>query len=1488
MLAYFALRSSKVQRYIVNYVVSYVSDELDTKIELGGVDLNIFLDIIFEDVVLYDQKGEVLLSSNKLVLDMHRISVRNQKITIKKLLFDKTFLNIKRTENEKDFNFTFLTDYLAAEPEDTLEFNWKVFCKAFEFENSGFTFSDKTEEIVIPVINKSELAISNLNVLLSDINFNNDTIDFHLEKFSFTEFSGLTIDNISAFVRYSPVEIRADSFELQTSGSLLAFDAGLKYEGLQAFDDFINDVNISLKIKPSVIDVSDVAFFYPTLKSVDDIVSIEGVFLGKVSGMRVRDMKLEAGNYTSFSGNLNMTGLPDIYETFINISVKELNSHVADMKMYYEPFTLQNPELIMPDNFDNVGNVTFDGSFTGFIDDFVSYGMLTTDVGEVSTDIVIRALDTKKRIAYDGVLDAAGLDLGKLFHNEKDLGLLTFSSNVEGSGVDINNIDVKLTGNVESLGLLGYNYKNIEIFGDLQNRKFNGSILIDDENLGLGFDGMVEYHDSIQHFDFNLNLERANLTMLNMYQRDSLYHSELSTMVNMKFSFVDFENSVGDIYINNTVYRETINNTTTENQISINTIALSSDNIDSENSKISVQSDIVDIGIEGNFKFYELGVAFQDFLKGYIPAVIGGGVEAGEDEEDIIQYFDFYLEFGQVDEITEVFFPSLQIEPGTRFDGNFSNTDNVFNLRGSASSIDVFGNVLKNWELIADTDNGDLEFLLSGEKVLLTDSLWVDNFSMLGNIGSDTLTYNFKWDNKRFKNKTLGSIQGLIAFEASDKFDLKFQPSYFIVNDSLWRISEDNYIKIDSSDIQVNDFIVSKGSEFISIDGSVSEKSGRRLELSFNDFEIYNLDVLLQGKKIDFDGQISGSVSLTDFYGSMGVAANVDIKGFGFNNEHLGDLLLSSKWDAEKDGFFVNGEIVYYGNVGSVKPVIISGYIYPEAENEMDNFDLDIKVLNLRMSMFGRYMESFASSVRGLATGNLRLEGPLTAPEIIGDVQLQRTRLRIDYLNVPYSFADSLKIRPHSFEFTDISIYDSIGNYGKATGIIKHNSFRDFELDITIKPEKMVLLNTTQASDEMFYGRAFATGIAHIHGPANDIMFNISARTNRGTQLFLPVNYAGEIKENQFITFVTKDTVATATPQTTYKPPPGISMNFDLDVTPDAEVQIIFDSQIGDIIRGRGTGNIKMEINPQGEFLMFGDYTIQEGDYLFTLQNLINKRFRIEQGGTIRWAGDPFDANIDLKALYRLRASLYDIMMDIDSSDVYRRRVPVDVVLEIGETLFNPSIVFDINLPASDETTREAVERQITTEQELNRQVFSLLVLNRFLPPTAMQYNTALGYGVGTTSSELLSNQLSNWLSQISSEVDIGFNYRPGDEITDQEFEMALSTQLFDDRVIIDGNLGVAGDRNASNQRTSNIIGDVNVEVKVTPEGKFRVKAFNRSNTTDVLNQNGAYTQGIGIFYRKEFDSLKELFSNNKIEKKVPDNGEVEIPENNDSSEENE
>ncbi|MBS4013551.1 MAG: translocation/assembly module TamB [Bacteroidetes bacterium] len=1465
---------------MVDKVVSYISDELETEIKLGGININIYLDIILEDVTIYDRKGAELLNTSRMVFDMKDISFRNKKMQVDKLLFDKTFLNVIRYEDENVFNFQFLADYFSSdEPKDTLdfEFNWKVVVKTFEFRKSGFVFDDRHGKIVIPALETSTLDISDFNLLFSDITYNNDTISVNLQHFSFFEQGGFTLNNFSGLINASLSHIKVENLELITPNSDVLMNASLSFADLSSFSDFINEVSFNINLQPSKVNLSDVAYFVDTFKDIKDVVLIEGAFAGKISRLRARDVSMKLGKGTVFSGSFNFNGLPYIEETFMNLSIKEFKSNVADIKKYYIPLTKDKPELVLPSNVDYLGNIDLAGSFTGFINDFVAFGKLKTDVGSLSSDIVIKSMPGKRKIAYNGKLNGTDLNIGKILEREDELGMLTFTSTLKGSGVELNNIDVEMNGNLVSLGLLGYDYNNIALLGNLNNRKFNGAVLINDDNIKLGFNGLIDFQDSIQHFDFNLDLEKANLTKLNVYQRDPESESLFSTMINMKFSFSDMENGEGEVFISNANYKEiNIDSLFVNNEINIKSAAITSKNNSDKSRTIDFDSDILSAGISGTFAFADIVPAVKDFVKGYMPAWFdknisanipnGNGSKNGKSNERPKQNIDFNVDVKNIAEILNVFAPKIFIAPGTQLNGSFDDAKNDFILSGSASNIVVFGNVVRNWKVSSGKFNNVFGFEFSGEKILLTDSIWIDNFVMQGNIRSDTLTYSFNWDNKRFQHKTFGNINGIMAFDRIDKFDLKFFPSQFIVNDSIWLISDNNYISVDSSEFVVNNFKVYKGNEFVSIEGVVSQNPDKKLVLSFNRFDIYNLEVLFRNAQVDFDGFISGKFILNDIYGKLGVEADVEIAKFGFNNDHLGDLLLKSIWDPDNKAFSVNMEVVYHGNVGSNKPVIVKGYVYPEAEK--DNFDLNIKVLNLRLSIFERYLRGFASSFRGMATGDVKLRGPLAKPELSGNVKLMRTALRVDYLNVPYSFTHDLEIGPKHFKFEDIQIFDTIGNSGLASGIIKHNNFAEFELDVSIRPDRMILLNTRSNADEMFYGRAFATGIAHIYGPVNDIKFNISARTNRGTQLFLPVDYTGEVKENKFITFINRDTTLTVTSAQVFKAPAGITLNFDLDVTPDAEIQIIFDSQIGDIIRARGSGNINMAINAQGEFAMYGDYTIQEGDYLFTLQNLINKRFRIEQGGTIRWAGDPFDADINLKTVYRLRTSLYDLMMAVDSSDIYRKRVPVEVALGIGQTLFNPSIEFDIGLPGSDEATKEAVERLISTEQEMNRQVFSLLVLNRFLPIEEFQY-TSLGFGVGTTSSELLSNQLSNWLSQISSEVDIGFNYRPGDEISAQEFEMALSTQLFDDRVLIDGNFGVAGDNQSSgqNQRTSNIIGDVNVEVKVTPEGKFRVKAFNRSNSSDVLNQNAPYTQGVGVFYRKEFDSFSELFKRSRKSK---------------------
>lgn len=424
----------------------------------------------------------------------------------------------------------------------------------------------------------------------------------------------------------------------------------------------------------------------------------------------------------------------------------------------------------------------------------------------------------------------------------------------------------------------------------------------------------------------------------------------------------------------------------------------------------------------------------------------------------------------------------------------------------------------------------------------------------------------------------------------------------------------------------------------------------------------------------------------------------------------------------------------------------------------------------------------------------------------------------------------------------------------------------------------MLILNTRPKDNEYFYGTAYASGFASIRGNPEKLTFNVSARTEDNTEFFVPLNSSAIVSDYPYIVFVnTKKEEATARERENIflkkDKSSKIELNFDLEVTPAAEVQLIMDATTGDVIRGTGSGNLNISMNTRGDLKMAGDYVIENGDYLFTLGNILNKRFSVEQGGTISWNGAIEDANINIKAIYRLKASLYDIYPD----DAFKARIPVECLLSLSEKLMNPVIKFDINLPTADEETKEYLKLAINTEEELSRQFLYLLVMNSFYPDPEMYVSNSSGSqvtllsdpkgasAIGVTTTEMLSNQLSKWLSQISNDFDIGFNYRPGNDITPQEVEVALSTQLLNDKVVLNGNVDVGG--KMSNTKASNISGDFNIDFKLTE--KLRFKVFNRSNN-NLFYETFPYTQGFGIFLRRDFDKFKDLFVPPENRKKKP------------------
>ncbi len=1479
-LAYITLRSFAVQTWLTSKAASYLSGELGAEVSVGGVKISWFFNVVLEDISLLDKHENPLLYAREMVFDVDKISFSRRNLKVNKLLLDKASLGMTRYLGEEDFNFQFLIDYFASdEPADTYSLpKWDVTVRSFEFRNSGLSFIDHNAEHLDYGFDPGNFAFGKLNIAINDISFENDILHASVDHFSVEESKGLILENLNARLMVSPEGSYAYDMTITTNRSHVEMDVSLDYDSYNDFDDFAEKVRMDFDIKPSGLQLYELGYFITSLYGLDNRIKLKGNLSGTLSNLRGNEVLLQYGRFSTFQGNFMVLGLPDIQETFLNFSLDRFITNKRDLETFQIPYSTGVATLKLPSEMQNLGITNFSGNLTGFIYDFVAYGRLNTALGELTSDIAIRSNDDFTSISYSGSLATKGMDLGTLLDDTDNFGQIAFDMKVIGSGTDLGSMDLTMEGVVQRLDFNQYAYRNLELAGTLVKKRFTGNLLLDDPNLFVDFNGLLDFSESVPYLNFTAEIDNANLSMLNIYQRDTLYHSVLSTILSVEGHVENFNDIEGEMAAYGTTYREVSpGNGDIQNFYHTETISLRS-YLSGQNQKLlRFSSDFLDVKIDGMIDYEKIGPEFSEFISNYTPSRFYNSTISHFLSDTTSQKGEFEIYFKETQNLISIFLPRLQLSDNVLIRGSFDTRNKNFKLEGAAEYFSFAGNRFNDLKINASTDSSSISFNSSASRFSLSDSIWMDQFRLVSEVFNDTLTVLSKWENQNSGVKNYGHVEAEAHILSPHKTEIRFQPSYAYINDSLWIIRPTNRILLDSAYINIEDFFLYKGDEFLKVDGRLSDNPDDELHILLNDFNVESLMHFLRGRKIDFGGIASGEIVLSNIQKTPNISANLLVKDFSFNLDHLGDLSLNSNWDAAEKAFRIDAEIIYYGNVGFNKPLIARGYFYPE--KEQDNFDLDILIENLQMSVFSRYLDGFTSNFRGLASGRLRLDGPLSSPELSGRARLVRTGFRVDYTNTSYSFAHELEIGKDFFRFENLTLNDTIGNSANVTGMIRHTRFMDFSIDISFLLDRIAVLNTRPHHNELFYGRAFASGLYRVHGPVNDIVMDISGQANRGTQIFLPLDYSGEFTESNFISFVSPDKISNGEILLPESQISGISLNFDLEVTPDAEIQIIFDSQIGDIMRSRGFGDLKFEIDNQGAFNMYGDYTIQEGDYLFTLQNLINKRFRMEQGGTIRWTGD-IDADIDVRAIYRLRTSLFDLAANqTDTSDFYRRRVPVETVLHLQDKLFNPSVSFDIQLPGGDESTREMIERIITTEQEMNRQVFSLLILNRFVPPED-GFNTALGYGMGSTSSELLSNQLSNWLSQISSDFDIGVNYRPGDEISSQEIEVALSTQLFDDRGVIDGNVGVAGDHPANTQRASNIIGDVNVEVKITPEGRFRIKAFNRSNTFDVLNSNAPYTQGVGVFYRREFDHISEIFRRRtRTVLEIPDFEETEFPD---------
>lgn len=1445
-----AIYNPAVQTAIAKNYLNSLAEKLNTNISVGSVDVEFLNDVVIHELYVEDEHEDTLLYLSSLRVSIDEFSFKQKRVYLGKTTLSNVYFNLQKYASDTTNSLHFIVDYFTPKDIDSTKSEWDFRLKEVVINNGRFNYDNAHFKKDSIGIDFDHIAITELNTALNEIEFIPQGVNCDINEMSFVEQSGFQVDTMSTFFNISPKGIMSEHLKLKTPNSKINGNVLFLSEDYADLSSFIEDVAIKSYFDKSLVSFTDISYFAPSLNGLNKSLTFKGEVKGSIANLKGRDLSIVFDDGTKFKGKANISGLPNADELFMHITVKELITSKKKLeKLPSYPFSEQK-FIKLPANFNHLGVIRFKGDFTGFYHDFVAYGRFTTEIGSLTTDVAVKVKEDK--ITYDGKLKTNHFDLGRFFEMKDILGDVTMDVKIKGEGFSKDDLLANLDGNISQIVIKDYEYNNVEVKGEFKDQVFNGFVAVEDENVSFDFDGKVDLSQELPRFDFTSNIINAKLAKLNFIDSKQKLKTRFSTQLKVDLEGDNIDNLVGSIKILNSKYYDKLDSIVVDSSL---ITLVRDDNLQ----KISVSSDVLDFDVEGNYRFSELVEVAQDFFVKFIPSFKQDNHQFSYSENE----FKFNLELHNSEIISKLVLDGAKFSPHTSFVGSYSSKDHVLLLDGDIPTSEAFGLHFNEGLLRVETIDRSIFVNFDVSRISQSDSIYTDNFNFNTRIGNDSLLGYVRWNNKNDSLISKADIGFSTFFKGYDYSITKVLNSELYIADSLWIFNDDNFIELDSNTLTIKNLKFSSKNQKALIDGVYSSSENDKLDIALKDFNLEILKKILPEESIRLKGVIDGVASVGKKDSSFIFTSDLTLNKVKINEYLVGDGELKSTWNSfnsslELDGKFYRDQI----------PTILLGGIYFPSKKE-NSLDMNFELNKTELSLFQSFVADYVTELKGVANAKVAIKGTLEKPELTGFVEFpQETSFHINYLNTSYTtnrFA--VNITKDMISFDNVELYDEFKNRGFANGTVYHEWFKDLSIDIGLSVDNFLAMNTTEKDNSTYYGKAYVTGMMSVGSYKNFMNIDVDVRTEDGTVLNIPLDDAEEIEENNFIEFVTKDTVIVEVEEDVDLS--HVNMNFNFEITPVAEVRLIFDEQIGDVMKSKGTGNIKLNVNPEGDLAMFGEYVIADGDYLFTLQNVINKRFDLESGGTIVWNGSPYDATIDITAVYRLRARLYDLLAGFgDTTDIYKKRIPVDLKLNMKNNMMNPDIGFDIVLPTADEETKTKVNSvlYINSEsdegiQELNKQVFSLLVLNQFVPPPGSETIAGSANVGATTSSELLSNQLSNWLSKMSNDFDIGVNYRPGDEISSQEIEVALSTQVFNDRLIIDSNFGVSDNSaSASTQNSSNIIGDITIEYKLTADGKIRIKAFNTSNQYSLENPNSDYTQGVGLSYREDFDTWDEFF----------------------------
>ncbi|MBN1197700.1 MAG: translocation/assembly module TamB [Bacteroidales bacterium] len=1447
------LRDSWVQSLVVQLAADYLSRELGTSIHVGGLNLSIRNGLVIQNIQVLDTHDSTLFSARKIGVKPIWFSLSGRNIRVQRILISQGEFQLLKHKGDTILNLEFIINHFASSdtvaklPDTAPSAPWTLACRHLDLDGIRFHYQDESHPLVTDAMDYTNIDVRDIHLQMTNILIEGDTINAMINSLSARERSGIHLQNFQGNCRVSDQFIEVDDLKLLTENSNLSLDFAFRYKGFIAFTDFLKRVRIEADIRPSEFDMTDIGFFAPEVKSMTNRFRLEGNIKGTVSKFRAQNMHIAFGENTRFNGTIHAVGLPDVMATYIDMTISSLTTTAQDIGGFRLPG--ETGSLMIPPQIDNLGLIDINGEFTGFVDDFISKAEIRTDIGMASTNLQLKEKVKGGPLTYKGDLRISSFDLGKLTSNQELLGKVSLKATLDGQGTSFQEADLLMQIQIDSARFYGYTYKNITVNGSLIKKKFFGDVTAADPNLGLSFHGMADMHDTLPVFNFKSQVTRAQLFNLHLLKRDSI--EIFTASIDADFQGNNVDNAVGMVCLHDISYWEGSNYAMLDSVMIMTTT-------DSPGQKgYEIRSDLLDADFEGRFAFSKLVPSLVTFIQNYLASF-----ELRQDSNMVYhlsgQELNYRIDFKNTEEITAIFLPFLKIAPGSYLDGTYSEAEKMISLNGWSPVLHVSGLDLEEWQIHAETRSDVLSLKTGCDHMIMNKSnasdtiyLQMDTLLLTASVQHDSILFRLSSETMKDTNY----LKGFLTFLDQGGVKIKLDDLDLTLAGNSWSISQDNYVFLDTSLIEIHDLTFTTPHELLSLDGRITHHNVDTLNLNFRGVNVSELDYFIGNPNIDIDGILSGTFKITDVYHELSIFSDLKLDDFRFNKQPLGDAVFKVDYDRNENKFNLLSEIIYTGNIGQNIPFYLEGSFYPDKPEP--HFDFDLKLKNLNLRMLQPFVSSFMSKLTGLVSGEVKITGTFQEPSFTGEINLRRTEFNISYLNVPYSVSDVITIEPDKFSFQDVVLYDSLGNKAHLNGSITHNYFKNFNLNLNISMNDFAAFRNTYAQNSTFYGKARASGTVEIKGPPDNILVSVKASTGKQTSVTIPISLTQNVSQMDYIVFVQPEEDSLDLPQTKPKPgsSSGLNLIMSLEVKPDAQVEVLFPDQLGNI-KATGSGNISMGMTPTTPFNLHGSYIINKGSFLFQMKNLIRMPFAIKEGSTISWTGNPTDANISLSAIYKTKVPLSGLSAE---TSTIQGRIPVECIIRLNGKLMNPIMSFGLALPNAQENEKNMVFNAIDTSNsaEMTQQVLYIMVMNQFKPIAG---GTDPTVDVGSTSLSIVTNQISSWLSGMSQNLNIGVNYQPGSSTYGKELDMTVSTQLFDDRLLIDGTFGMSSYTNTSSAQASTIVGDINIEYILTKNRRWRIRAFNRTNTIDILNNNAPYTQGVGISYQRDFNKWGDLF----------------------------